>query len=295
MGEKSQGLHILIITGLSGAGKTQAINCLEDLGYYCVDNLPPVLMNKFIELGMQSGGRIEKVALVIDVRGGDFFADFTQALDELQQQGISYAILFLEASDDVLVRRFKESRRRHPLSEAGSLLQAIRLERSMLEDLRGRANVIIDTSDIAPRKLNEKLTSLFSYEKGEAFTINIISFGYKMGIPLDSDVIIDVRFLPNPFYDPRLRPLTGEDQEVIDYVLDSPTTQSFLRRFLNLLKFLIPHYVKEGKTNLALSIGCTGGQHRSVVLADYLARQFERMGYNTITRHRDVAKHKLEE
>lgn len=295
MGEKSQGLHILIITGLSGAGKTQAINCLEDLGYYCVDNLPPVLMNKFIELGMQSGGRIDKVALVIDVRGGDFFADFTRALDELQQQGISYAILFLEASDDVLVRRFKESRRRHPLSEAGSLLQAIRLERSMLEELRGRANVIIDTSDIVPRKLNEKLTSLFSYEKGEAFTINIVSFGYKMGIPLDSDVIIDVRFLPNPFYDPRLRPLTGEDQEVIDYVLDSPTTQSFLRRFLNLLKFLIPHYVKEGKTNLALSIGCTGGQHRSVVLADYLARQFERMGYNTITRHRDVAKHKLEE
>jgi UPF0042 nucleotide-binding protein len=295
VGEKSQGLHILIITGLSGAGKTQAINCLEDLGYYCVDNLPPVLMNKFIELGMQSGGRINKVALVIDVRGGDFFADFTQALDELQQQGISYAILFLEASDDVLVRRFKESRRRHPLSEAGSLLQAIRLERSMLEELRGRANVIIDTSDIAPRKLNEKLTSLFSYEKGEAFTINIVSFGYKMGIPLDSDVIIDVRFLPNPFYDPRLRPLTGEDQEVMDYVLDSPTTQSFLRRFLNLLKFLIPHYVKEGKTNLALSIGCTGGQNRSVVLADYLARQFERMGYNTITRHRDVAKHKLEE
>lgn len=295
MGEKSQGLHILIITGLSGAGKTQAINCLEDLGYYCVDNLPPVLMNKFIELGMQSGGRIEKVALVIDVRGGDFFADFTRALDELQQQGIGYGILFLEASDDVLVRRFKESRRRHPLSEAGSLLQAIRLERSMLEELRGRANVIIDTSDVTPRKLNEKLTSLFSYEKGEAFTINIVSFGYKMGIPLDSDVIIDVRFLPNPFYDPRLRPLTGEDQEVIDYVLDSPTTQSFLRRFLNLLKFLIPHYVKEGKTNLALSIGCTGGQHRSVVLADYLARQFERMGYNTITRHRDVAKHKLEE
>lgn len=295
MGEKSQGLHILIITGLSGAGKTQAINCLEDLGYYCVDNLPPVLMNKFIELGMQSGGRIDKVALVIDVRGGDFFADFTQALDELQQQGINYAILFLEASDDVLVRRFKESRRRHPLSEAGSLLQAIRLERSMLEELRGRANVIIDTSDIAPRKLNEKLTGLFSYEKGESFTISIISFGYKMGIPLDSDVIIDVRFLPNPFYDPRLRPLTGEDQEVMDYVLDSPTTQSFLRRFLNLLKFLIPHYVKEGKTNLALSIGCTGGQHRSVVLADYLARQFERMGYNTITRHRDVAKHKLEE
>lgn len=295
MGEKGQGLHILIITGLSGAGKTQAINCLEDLGYYCVDNLPPVLMNKFIELGLQSGGRINKVALVIDVRGGDFFSDFSQALDELQQQGISYAILFLEASDDVLVRRFKESRRRHPLSEAGSLLQAIRLERRMLEELRGRANVIIDTSDIAPRKLNEKLTSLFSYEKGDAFTINLVSFGYKMGIPLDSDIVIDVRFLPNPFYDPRLRPLTGEDQEVMDYVLDSPITQSFLRRFLNLLKFLIPHYIKEGKTNLALSIGCTGGQHRSVALADYLARQFERLGYNTITRHRDIAKHKMEE
>ncbi len=295
MEEKSQDLHILIITGLSGAGKTQTINCLEDLGYYCVDNLPPVLLTKFVELGMQSGGRVNQVALVIDVRGGDFFADFSQALDELHQQGIAYSILFLEASDDVLVRRFKESRRRHPLSEAGGLLQAIRIERTMLEDFRGRANVIIDTSDTTPRRLNEKLTSLFSFEKSEVFTINLVSFGYKTGIPLDSDIVIDVRFLPNPFYDPKMTLLTGEDQEVIDYVLDTPVTQSFLRRFLNLLKFLVPNYIKEGKTNLALSIGCTGGQHRSVVLADYLAKQLKRMGYSTITRHRDIAKYKMEE
>lgn len=295
MGEKNQDLHILIITGLSGAGKTQTINCLEDLGYYCVDNLPPVLLTKFVELGMQSGGRINRVALVIDVRGGDFFSDFSRALDDLHQQGIAYSILFLEASDDVLVRRFKESRRRHPLSDAGGLLQAIRIERTMLEDFRGRANVIIDTSDTTPRRLNEKLTSLFSFEKGESFTINLVSFGYKTGIPLDSDIVMDVRFLPNPYYDPRMKLLTGEDQLVIDYVLDSPVTQSFLRRFLNLLKFLIPNYIKEGKTNLALSIGCTGGQHRSVVLADYLARQLKRMGYDTITRHRDIAKYKTEE
>lgn len=295
MGEKGQGLHILIITGLSGAGKTQAINCLEDLGYYCVDNLPPVLLTKFVELGMQSGGRVTKVALVIDVRGGEFFADFSQALDELRQEGVAYEILFLEASDDALVRRFKESRRPHPLSGVGSLLQTIRLERTMLEELRGRANVVIDTSEETPRKLHEKLRSLYGVERGGAFIINLVSFGYKMGVPLDSDIVIDVRFLPNPFYNPQMRNLTGEDQEVINYVLDSPITQSFLRRFINLLKFLIPNYIQEGKTNLAISIGCTGGQHRSVVLADYLSGQFERMGYKTIARHRDVAKYKMEE
>lgn len=295
MGEKGQGLHILIITGMSGAGKTQAINCLEDLGYYCVDNLPPVLLTKFVELGMQSGGRVSKVALVIDVRGGEFFSDFTQALDELRQEGIAYEILFLEASNEALVRRFKESRRPHPLSGSGSLLQTIQLERTMLEEVRGRANVVIDTSEERPRKLHEKLKSLYGEERDGAFVINMVSFGYKMGIPVDSDIVMDVRFLPNPFYIAQMRYLTGEDQEVIDYVLESPVTQSFLRRFLNLLKFLIPNYIQEGKTNLAISVGCTGGQHRSVVLADYLSRQLERLGYNTITRHRDIAKYKMEE
>ncbi len=285
---------MLIITGLSGAGKTQTINCLEDLGYYCVDNLPPALLTKFIELSMQSDGKIEKVALVIDVRGGDFFHDLSQSLKELEDNHIAYEILFLEASEEVLVRRFKESRRRHPLATSGRLLEAIRMERNILEELRGRANIIIDSSALSPKELKENLISHFSESSSGDFTVNMVSFGYKVGIPLDCDIVMDVRFLPNPFYDPQMRTMTGEDLPVIRYVLDYPITKSFTRRLLNLLKFLIPHYIQEGKTNLAISIGCTGGQHRSVVLADYIGKQLRNMGYNVIVRHRDVARYKEE-
>jgi UPF0042 nucleotide-binding protein len=288
-------LHVLIITGLSGAGKTQVINCLEDLGYYCVDNLPPALLSKFIELSQQSEGKIMKVGLVIDVRGGDFFLDLSNSLAELQENQVAYEILFLEASDEVLIRRYKESRRRHPLAPEGQLLEAIRMERNMLEELRGRANMIIDTSNLTPRELKEKLINYYSDYAGGGFSINLVSFGYKMGIPLDCDIMMDVRFLPNPFYDPVMRNMTGEEQAVINFVMDSPVTKSFIRRFFNLLKFLIPYYIEEGKTNLAISIGCTGGQHRSVVLADYIGKQLNKMGYNVIVRHRDVSKYKLEE
>lgn len=296
MGEKSKNLYILIITGLSGAGKTQTINCLEDMGYYCVDNLPPALMFKFLELGMQSEGKISKVALVIDVRGGDFFPDLSQALQELQEAHIPYEILFLEASNEVLVRRFKESRRRHPLGSGSRLLEAIQQEREILEELRGKANLLIDTSNLSPRELKEKLESHFSRENDSvSFTINLVSFGYKLGIPMDSDIVMDVRFIPNPFYDPMMRNMTGKDHQVIDYVLDSPISKSFVRRFMNLLKFLIPYYIEEGKTNLAIAIGCTGGQHRSVVLADYTGRQLVRAGNNVIIRHRDLPRYQLEE
>ncbi|MGI5911562.1 MAG: RNase adapter RapZ [Syntrophomonadaceae bacterium] len=295
MGKKEERLHILIITGLSGAGKTQVINCLEDMGYYCVDNLPPALLPKFVELSMQSEGRVDKVALVIDVRGGDFFTDLSQSLNELEQCRIPYEILFLEASDDVLVRRFKESRRRHPLADHRQLLESIQLERNMLEELRGRANLVIDTSTLSPRQLKDKLQNLYSGGDFSQFTVNILSFGYKWGVPLDSDIVMDVRFLPNPFYDPSMCKLTGEEPKVIDFVLDSPITRSFSRRFLNLLKYLIPYYVQEGKTNLTVAIGCTGGQHRSVVLADYAAQQLKKMGYNVLARHRDVARYKTEE
>lgn len=294
MEQKGQNLYILIITGLSGAGKTQVMNCLEDLGYYCVDNLPPVLLSKFVELSLQSEGKIDKVALVIDVRGGDFFEDLSEALEDMKNNGLMYEILFLEASDEVLVRRFKESRRRHPLAVKWRLLEAIQVERNMLKELRGKANLVVDTSNVSPRELNEKLKSLYG-ECQTGFTINIVSFGYKLGIPLDSDIVMDVRFLPNPFYDPVMRNMTGEDQEVVDYVLRSPVTRSFTRRFLNLLRFLIPHYIDEGKTNLAISIGCTGGQHRSVALADYTGKQLEKLGYNAIIKHRDIARHKVEE
>lgn len=295
MGEKRESLHILIITGLSGAGKTQVINCLEDMEYYCVDNLPPVLLTKFVELSLQSEGKIDKVALVIDARGGEFFSDLARSLDDLKQDQIPYEILFLEAADEVLIRRFKESRRRHPLSNTWRLQEAIQVEKNMLEELRGSANVVIDTSSLTPRELKDKLTGLYGHRQNHAFTVNVVSFGYKLGIPIDSDIVIDVRFIPNPFYNPVMRKMTGEDREVIDYVMDSTITKSFIRRFVNLMKFLIPHYINEGKTNLALSIGCTGGQHRSVVLAAYIGEQLKQMGYNVIVRHRDISKYKLEE
>ncbi|MGR6837056.1 RNase adapter RapZ [Syntrophomonas erecta] len=295
MVQKNEDLYVLIITGLSGAGKSQAVNCLEDIGYYCVDNMPPALLNKFVELSIQSEGKVDKVALVADVRGGEFFNDLSQALAELKESCIPFEILFLEASNEVLVRRFKESRRRHPLSENRNLLNAIKLERDMLEELRGQAGVVVDTSNLSPRELKDKLQQHFKQHEKDGFIVHLLSFGYKSGIPLDSDIVIDVRFLTNPFYDPVMRNMTGEDQPVINYVLDSPVTKSFTRRFLNLLKFLIPHYVKEGKTSLTVSIGCTGGQHRSVALTDYIGRQLRKMGYNVMVRHRDIAKYKVEE
>lgn len=292
MGKESSALNIIIITGFSGAGKTQAVNCLEDIGYYCVDNLPPALLPKFVEMALQSEGRLNKVALVIDVRGGSFFQDLSAALRELQENHISYQIIFLEAADDVLVSRFKESRRPHPLGS--NLLDAIQAERHLLEELRGQASVVIDTSNLAPRLLKEKLQTLYSENPDSDFTVHLVSFGFKRGIPMDSDMVMDVRFLANPFYDPVMRYMTGDDQEVKDYVLQNPVTRSFTRRFLNLLKFLIPHYMAEGKNNLAISIGCTGGQHRSVVLANYIGEQLKKVGYNVIIRHRDVSKSGVE-
>ncbi|HNX29412.1 MAG TPA: RNase adapter RapZ [Syntrophomonadaceae bacterium] len=294
MVEKTEGLHTLIITGLSGAGKTQVINCLEDMDYYCVDNLPPALLTKFVELSWQSEGKIDKVALVIDVRGGEFFHDLSHALEEMQDNLIPYEILFLEAADDVLIRRFKESRRRHPLASNSSLLESIRQERGMLEELRGKANLVIDTSNLTPLELKNKLQSIYCERGTGNFFINIISFGYKLGIPMDSDIVMDVRFLANPFYDPVMRNLTGEDQEVIDFVLLSPVTKSFVRRFINLLKFLVPYYIGEGKTSLVVAIGCTGGQHRSVVLADYTGKKLKNLGYKIIIRHRDIAKYQID-
>jgi len=294
MVEKSEGLHTLIITGLSGAGKTQVINCLEDMGYYCVDNLPPALLTKLVELSWQSEGKIDKVALVIDVRGGEFFLDLSRALQDMQDNSIPYEILFLEAADDVLIRRFKESRRRHPLASNSSLLESIRQERVMLEELRGQANLVIDTSNLSPLELKNKLQSIYFERNTGGFFINIISFGYKLGIPIDSDIVMDVRFLANPFYDPVMRHLTGEDKEVIDFVLSSPVTKSFIRRLINLLKFLIPYYIGEGKTNLVIAIGCTGGQHRSVVLADNIGRKLRSLGYKIIIRHRDIAKYQID-
>lgn len=280
------GARILIVSGLSGAGKTTAVRSLEDLGYFVVDNLPPTLILKFAELCEQS--EVTKIALVVDIRGGKFFASVFDALRDLDNKGIKYEILFLEASDEVLVRRYKASRRRHPLS-GGEVLEDIREERFRLKELRGRANKVIDTSNLSERQLKEEITSIYGGKREDSdLFITVISFGYKNGIPLDADLLMDVRFLPNPHYVPELRPLTGNDPAVQQYVCNSPITDEFKTKYTQLLEYLIPHYKKEGKATLMVAIGCTGGRHRSVTLANWLGDYLRSKGYKVAVRHRDI-------
>jgi UPF0042 nucleotide-binding protein len=258
---------------MSGAGKTIAVQSLEDLGFFCVDNLPPVLIPKFAELIEQSAGKISKVALVIDLRGREFFTSLSESLSYIKDNyTLSYEILFLDATDSVLVQRYKESRRLHPLAPAGLPLEGIELERKMLEELKGWATQIIDTSSLKPLQLKEKIASRFTHSDQQGISINVTSFGFKYGVPIDADLIFDVRFLPNPHYIDTLRPFTGMDQEVYDYVMKWPETQTFLTKLLDMLHFLIPQYEKEGKSQVVIGIGCTGGKHRSVALAEYLGK-----------------------
>ncbi|MGI9952189.1 RNase adapter RapZ [Moorellaceae bacterium AZ2] len=282
-------LRLVIVTGLSGAGKTQAIRFLEDLGFFCIDNLPPSLIPGLVELLNKQGppsGENKKVALVMDIRGGAFFEGLEEALGYLDNQGFPYEILFLEASDETLVRRYKETRRRHPLA-GESIMEGILEERRRLQEIKGRASKIIDTSELTPRQLKEQIMELFGGER-EQLTITVVSFGYKYGIPLDADLVVDVRFLPNPYYVPALRPFTGHDRCVADFVLESPVTSEFIVRFMDLMNFLIPHYVKEGKSHLVIAIGCTGGQHRSVTLANKIGELLRTPNRKVIVKHRDV-------
>jgi len=281
----------VIVTGLSGAGKTEAVRSLEDLGFFCVDNLPPALISKFAELCSQSAGRINKIALVVDIRGREFFNRVYEALAELNALGVAYEILFLEASNETLVRRFKETRRRHPLGEHGETLKGIEEERERLRELRGRAHKVIDTSNLTPKQLKEEIAALFDYgTETSRFFINVVSFGYKYGIPLDADLVIDVRFLPNPYYLPELRGLTGNDPAVKDYVFKFSQTVEFMESFNHLIEFLIPYYIEEGKTTLTIAIGCTGGMHRSVAIANRLGELLAGKNYRVTVRHRDVNK-----
>ncbi len=282
--------RLLIVTGMSGAGKTQAVQSLEDLGYFCVDNLPPALIPKFAELVSQSNGKVDKVALVVDIRGGAFFNQVMEFLNDLSKQGYRYEILFLEASDETLVRRYKESRRRHPLDAHGEVLEVIREERELLREIRGRANKIIDTSDLSNSQLKEQIVSQYGGDKEDnnRLLITVISFGYKYGIPLDSDLVIDVRFLPNPYYIPELRCLTGNDEPVQRHVLSKDVTKEFMEKFIDFVTFLIPHYQNEGKATLMIAIGCTGGMHRSVTLANKLGDVLSEKGYRVNVRHRDI-------
>lgn len=281
-------MKTIIITGLSGAGKTQAIDCLEDMGYYCIDNMPPALIKSFIDL-TASGKGIDKAAFVIDVRGGRFFDDLKESLDEVRREGIDYKILYLEASDRVLLRRYNESRRVHPLSEGGTVEAGLKKEREMLEILRKNADYIIDTSNMKTAQLWSEIKHLLNAgESRKSFTLNIMSFGYKRGTPLAGDLVFDMRFIPNPYYVKSLRPLTGNNAKVSHYVLKQQVTQDFIEKAIDMIDMLIPFYIKEGKYSLTVCIGCTGGHHRSVAVANELERRFKEQGRRTTLEHRDL-------
>ncbi|ACB85591.1 RNase adapter RapZ [Natranaerobius thermophilus] len=286
-------VRFVIITGMSGAGKSIVIQSFEDLGYFCVDNLPPTFIAKFAELIRQSEGRINKIALVSDIRGGQFFESLQSALYQLNELGIEYEILFLEADTTELINRFKETRRKHPLwNQYNSIKKAIEEERKELEVIRTQSHLIINTSNMSPRQLKDKIRRQYTPE-GEYESnlfVSIISFGYKHGLPLDADLVFDVRFLPNPYYVDELRPLSGNDDSVEQYVLHFDATKQFLDKMEDMIQFLLPKYLKEGRTQLIIAVGCTGGRHRSVVISNWLKDKLLKTGYQIALQHRDLDK-----
>mgnify|MGYP003007683416 FL=1 len=283
-------MRFIIVTGLSGAGKSEATNALEDMGYLCVDNLPPKLIKKFAEVCKQSKGSIDKVALVMDIRGGIFFDDLFESLSELSKEQFQYEILFLDTSDEVLVKRFKEKRRSHPLAPGGRVITGIELERQKLRDVKDKADVIIDTSKYAIKDLREEMARKFGDKEmpEKQMAITILSFGFKYGIPVDSDLVFDVRFIPNPFYIPELKPFSGNDEPVKNYVMEQTETQTFLQKANDMFEFLIPNYQKEGKRQLIISIGCTGGRHRSVAIANSIYETLRANNHDVYIEHRDI-------
>jgi UPF0042 nucleotide-binding protein len=286
---QSNSKPLLIVSGLSGAGKSQALRCLEDVGYFCVDNLLPALIAPFADLVLE---QFPRVALVVDSRGGSFLHDLSGSLHALRERGLTYRILFLEASNPILVQRFSETRRKHPLMAAtdAPLLESIAVERQILAEMRALADVLIDTSTLTSTELkNQIVNSLVDPEAVDArLQISVISFGFRFGLPLDADLVFDVRFLPNPHYNPLLRPHTGMDAPVRDYVLGQEVTQAFLTQLVGFLRHLLPHYRLEGKTSLTIAVGCTGGRHRSVAIAHELVTRLEADQPGVIERHRDM-------
>lgn len=281
----------MVITGLSGAGKSHALKCFEDVGYFCVDNLPPALLPTFVELCHQQGGEIKNVALGIDIRERVFFADLTGILQRIKDLGHSVELLFLEARDPVLVRRFSESRRPHPLLPELPVLEGVRFEKERLAEIRAHADRIIDTSNLSVHDLRDLLSRHFSQEQSaRRLTISLITFGYKFGVPYDIDLLFDVRFLRNPYFVPDLKPLTGEDPRVRSYVLDDPDAKGFLDRLEQFFTYLIPLFERERRSYLNVGIGCTGGRHRSVVIAKRLQESFSSAGHHVTLSHRDLTK-----
>lgn len=283
-------MRFVIVTGMSGAGKLTAQKMMEDMGYYCVDNLPVPLIDKFVELILEPSQEITKVVLGIDVRADQSFDDVMTALEHLKAKGFPYEILFMEASDATLMKRYKETRRMHPLAMGGRVADGIARERQILEKMKADADYIIDTSHLLTRELKEELDRIFISNKDyNSLMVNIVSFGFKHGIPADVDLLFDVRFLPNPFYIDELKPKTGNDREVRDYVMSFPEAEEFLQKLTDMISFLIPNYIKEGKNQLIVGIGCTGGKHRSVTLANKLYEQLKDKGnYGLTVSHRDA-------
>lgn len=284
---------IVIISGMSGAGRTEAMHVFEDLGYFCVDNLPPALIGDLVRMTDLPGNKSSetRVAIVCDVRSRTFFSSMSDALKELDEAGLTWKIVFLDADDDKLIARYKSSRRRHPLCDDGATIShGIERERALLRELKTRASFVIDTTNLLPAELRAKLKGMFSDSSERAgLSVSVYSFGFKHGSPLDADVVIDVRFLPNPFYDPEMRVMTGLDTKVRDYVLYNSDTETFLKRWKALLDCVMPGYVAEGKQQLAIAVGCTGGQHRSVVLAEETGDYLRSSGYRVSVAHRDLA------
>jgi UPF0042 nucleotide-binding protein len=283
-------LELTVITGLSGAGRSEAAKAFEDMGWFVVDNLPPSLLGTMAELVTRSQGAVSHVAVVVDVRGRAFFSDLRTGLDELAGKGVSRRILFLEASDDALVRRFEHVRRPHPLQGDGRVVDGIERERELLATLRGEADLIVDTSDLNVHELRAKIEQAFTGGEGQGLRATVVSFGFKYGLPVDADLVVDCRFLPNPHWEPELRPYSGRDQVIKDFVLGQPDAQPFLDRYTDLLDLLVHGYVHEGKRYLTLAVGCTGGKHRSVVMAEELGTRLAKLGADVRVVHRDLGR-----
>lgn len=284
-------MNFIIVTGMSGAGKSSAINFFEDMGYYCVDNLPPTLIKSFADLIVSQENKVSKVVLGIDTRGGGLFDDLLASLDELIELGHTYEIIFFDCSETELIKRYKETRRLHPLAREERVEEGIRKEQKILKNIKEKANHIIDTSYLLPKDTRGILYKIYCEEKAfDSMMITIVSFGFKYGIPIDADLVFDVRFAPNPYYIPDMRPCTGNDQVVRDYVLQFEVTQQFLDKLKDMIDFLVPNYRKEGKNQLVIAIGCTGGKHRSVTIANALYEFLQEKGHTVIKQHRDIEK-----
>jgi len=288
--ELTPGPELTIVTGMSGAGRSTAARVLEDLGWFVVDNLPPGLLGPMVELAGHTQGAVPRVAAVVDVRGRSFFADLRDSVDQLSAMAVDPRIVFLEASDEALVRRFEGVRRKHPLQDDGRIVDGIARERLLLGDLRGEADLVIDTSGMNVHELRVQIEHAFSNEDRLPLQATVMSFGFKYGLPVDADLVLDVRFLPNPHWVPELRPQTGLDPDVADYVLSSPDAQEMLLRYGGVLHLVIPGYIREGKRYVTLAVGCTGGKHRSVAMAERLCAQLLAEGVDTHVLHRDLGR-----